>query len=99
MTFDQMEQYFDDQANKPYTSFEETTFVKRSKRPDIHAFLLLDELLPDDTNIICSAEHDQVWLSTDEDKLAAVITQEQIAELTACGVWLDKTVSGLTMYV
>lgn len=58
---------------------------KRSNRPDLHAFLLLDELFPGDRDIISAAEHDEIWLdieSSDIEKL----TEEQIVELIRCGV-------------
>ena len=35
---------------------------KRSQRSDLHAFLLLDELFPCDSDIVNHAEHDQIWL-------------------------------------
>lgn len=59
---------------------------KRSQRPDLHAFLLLDELFPQPGfDMLCGAEHDEVWLSV---KLEQVenLTDEQILELVRCGV-------------
>lgn len=73
--------------------------VKLHARPDIHAFLLLDSLLPGTTDIVGGAEHDQIWLSIDTDKLAAVATEEHIRELRRCGVMYDEGIECLSMFV
>jgi hypothetical protein len=59
---------------------------KRSKRQDLHAFLLLDELVPGDNDIVSCAEHDEIYLGVDCGELAEVITEEQVIELSRCGV-------------
>lgn len=59
--------------------------VKRSSRPDLHAFLLLDEMFPGTTDMISGAEHDEIYLAIDEDE-AATLTDDQILELIRCGV-------------
>ena len=61
-----------------------------SKRPDLHAFLLLDRLLPDNKDIVSCAEHDQFWLSVDIDKLLKVATRAQWKDLHRCGVMVDE---------
>jgi hypothetical protein len=75
----------------------------RSKRKDMHVFLLLEELVPfrkDDEDVIISAvEHDQFWISTSIEKLAKVITEEQIRELVCCGVRFDEGTESLYMFV
>jgi len=72
-------------VNDQYLEFESVE-NKRSTRPDIHAFLLLSELDPDGKgDMIQSAWHDAVSLSFDED-LIENLTQEQVIELTRCGV-------------
>lgn len=77
---------------------------RRSQRPDLHGFLLLDELLPYDPNdrkshyddcVIAAAEHDQVYYGFDVERLAAVITDEQIGELVACGILCTDADEGL----
>lgn len=63
---------------------------KRSKRPDLHAFLLLESIFPGrDGDIVCHAEHDQIWLDFDEDD-SEKLTDEQIVELSACGVFYNE---------
>lgn len=72
----------------------------RSRRADLHAFLLLDELQPpegDGTDIISNAEHDQFWIDIDCEKLNA-ITDAQILELVRCGVMCDEDLDGLSMF-
>lgn len=72
---------------------------KRSKRPDLHAFLLLDELVPGDRDMVSCAEHDQIWLHVQPEQLAAVATPELVVELIRCGVRYDSGGEGLAMFV
>ena len=62
----------------------------RCSRPDINAFLLLNELFPDTVDIICSATHDVIWLDIDCDELRDKATPEQLVELHRCGVRDDR---------
>ena len=71
---------------------------KTSNRRDLHAMLLLDEILPGNGEMIAAAEHDQIWFDVDTDELAQVITDEQVKELTACGVFC-KDDEYLSMFV
>lgn len=59
-----------------------------SSRRDIHAFILLNNLFPGDGDIVCSAGHDQIWLDASEENVES-LTDEQIIELSRCGVMLD----------
>jgi hypothetical protein len=60
---------------------------KLSKRPDLHAFLLLDQILPGDSDIVSAAEHDEIFLDIELDDLAdAGITNYQVRDLVRCGV-------------
>jgi hypothetical protein len=58
---------------------------KRSQRRDLHAFLMLDELFPGNRRLVLSASHDEIFLDIDDDKVA-MLTDEQILELSWCGV-------------
>ncbi len=58
-------------------------------RPDIHAFLLLDRLVPGNRDIISASEHDQYYLDIDIDDLIQVITEDQVVELKRCGISYD----------
>jgi len=87
--------------HKDFLKFEKVT-RSRTSRPDLHAFLLLDELFPQRIectgDLIDGAEHDQIWLSVKEHQIQQ-LTPEQIAELSMCGVWYDEECDSLTMYV
>jgi hypothetical protein len=72
---------------------------KLSSRPDIHALILLNQLTPGDSDMVSAAEHDQIWLDVEIDKLALVVTVEQLEELYACGVYYDPDVESLFMFV
>lgn len=70
---------------------------KRSQRPDLHAFLMLDELFPGTSELVSSASHDEIWLDVDDDQVET-LTDEQILELSWCGVRHDSD-GGLCMFV
>jgi len=79
---------------------------KLSRRPDVHAFILLDSIVEPEvhptgfpSDIIACAEHDEIWLDVDCDGLNEKITNEQILQLVRCGVRYDSDVDSLTMYV
>ncbi len=71
---------------------------KRSKRPDFHAFLLLDELVPDPRgrDMVSGAEHDQIWLQPEPEDLLEAATLQQLIDLHRCGVRCDEY--GLCMF-
>lgn len=59
---------------------------KRSQRPDMHAWLLLDELFPNPgRDMVSAAEHDEIYLDVKGWKLEK-LTDDQILELVRCGV-------------
>lgn len=74
---------------------------KASNRPDLCAFIALDRLVPSErgNDIVSSAEHDEIWLATDVEKLAAVATKEDVLMLVRCGVRLDVDQDALAMFV
>lgn len=71
---------------------------KRSSRPDIHAFILLNELVPDEKPIVTAATHDQFYIGVDMDKLVQVINRKHIVELVRCGVRLEPLTESLFMF-
>ncbi len=72
---------------------------KLANRPDIHAFLLLDKLVPGTTDMVSAAEHDEIWLAVSPEELEKAATEEQIVELIRCGVRLDSSTDSLAMFV
>ena len=72
--------------------------TKRANRPDLHAFLLLDELCPGTSDIISAAAHDEIFLDVDVDELRKKATEEQLRELHRCGVRHDADHESLVMF-
>lgn len=84
--------------NDDYLKFERVE-NKRHQRPDLCAFLLLDELLPNDgSDMVCAAAHDEIFLDADCEKLAEVATEDDILTLTRCGVRYDSETDSLAMF-
>lgn len=72
---------------------------KLHARPDLCAFLLLDKLVPGTRDMVCGAEHDEIFIGTDPDSLAAVATEADILTLVRCGVRYDEETRSLAMFV
>jgi len=72
-----------------FVEFENVT-NPRSKRPDLNAFLLLEELIPGEGDMISGAWDGKIRLDIDLLDLVEVITEEQVIELIRCGVWIDE---------
>lgn len=101
MTLEEMEAAFEAASEGSKFDDFDNLPAKRSPWRDIHAFLLLSEILPQDSafKMVSAAEHDVIWLDVDAEKLAAVITPEQVVELDACGVFYDSGTDSLSMFV
>ena len=98
MTFDQMKAFWDE-CNDQFLKFDKVT-NKLSNRPDLHAFMLLDKMLPiEEKDIISAAEHDEIFLQVNIEELAKVVTKEKIMELSRCGVRFDSSNDCLAMFV
>lgn len=70
---------------------------KLSSRPDIHAFILLNQLVPGTSDMVSASEHDEIFLDIDVEELAKVATEGQVIDLIRCGVRLGDY--GLAMFV
>lgn len=86
-----------DASKCEYLAFERVE-NKLSTRPDLHAFLLLNQLVPGNRDMICSASHDEIWLEVRPEELAKVATPEQIRDLVRCGVRYDRDNDSLCMF-
>lgn len=86
-----------ERCNDEFLKFEHVK-NKLHRRPDMHAFLLLDQLVPGDSDMVAGASHDEIWLEVDCEALAAVVTEEQLIDLHRCGIRYDETDS-LCMFV
>ena len=67
-------------------------------RPDLAAFVLLDNLCPATGDIVSGANHDEIYLGIEVEALAKVITEEQVIELIRCGVRYDDQHDSLCMF-
>lgn len=64
---------------------------KRSERPDLHAFLLLDELFPNPgRDMILAINHYEFFLDLGDNADVTTLTDDQICELVRCGVMIDS---------
>lgn len=90
---DRFEQYSDE-----FLKFDRIP-IKTSQRPDLHAFNLLDKLLPGKSgDMVCHAEHDEIFLDVDPEELAKAATDDQIMELVRCGVRYDSSTDSVAMF-
>lgn len=71
---------------------------KRSQRPDVHAFLLLAELFPRSGPLVCCASHDLIFLDVTTKEINN-LTDDQILELTRCGVMYSEDSESLSMFI
>ena len=81
-----------------YLKFEDVE-QKLSTRPDLHAFIKLNRMVPGTSDIVAAAGHDEIYLDVEIDALATVATEADIVELARCGVLYDSSTDGLAMFV
>jgi len=83
--------------DKHYLDFDGVPADQRhSNRPDVHLFVMLDKLFPDNGDIVVAAEHDEIYLDIGEEQLS-ICTEEQIEQMVRCGARLSY--EGLAMFV
>ena len=94
MTIEELEAAFE-RHGAEYIKFERVK-TKLHARPDMHAFLLLDKLVPGQRGMVAGATHDEIWLETDVYELSKVISNDDVRDLVRCGVrWGED---GLCMF-
>jgi len=81
------------------TTFSQISDPKPFRSADMCAFHLLSCLVPSTQDIISSAEHDVVYLSTDCNKLAKIATEDHILYLVRCGIWYNQKYNCLCLYI
>lgn len=86
-----------DKHEDEYIKFEKVK-DKLNNRPDLCAFILLDNLIPGDDDIISASEHDEFYLDIDCDKLAEIISEEDIITLIRCGIRYHSEYNCLYMF-
>lgn len=98
MELEMFEKLFKTDDSDEFLKFERIE-APLSTRKDIHAFILLNMLVPDTCHILGNASHDEVWLDVDVEKLISVVTKEQVIDLIRCGVRYDSENESLAMFV
>ena len=63
---------------------------KFSQRSDLHAFILLDKLIPSKMDMISGSMYDKFFIDVCPSELAEVATEEQIVDLIRCGILYDE---------
>ena len=97
MTF---EEAYDKYSDEEYGHFDRVK-NKLSTRKDLHAFILLDKLVPSENegrDIVSAAEHDEFWLGIEVSDLNDAATEEQMIELIRCGVRYDSGADALAFF-
>lgn len=70
---------------------------KLHHRPDICAFIKLDQIVPDKGDMVTAAGHDEIFLSTSCDDFAEVATEDDVIYLLRCGVVFSADYDSLYM--
>ena len=76
----------------------------KHRRPDICAFLMLDEIAPGNSgheracDMISCARHGEFYLSTDVEEFCQNVTKDQIRDLVRCGLRYDPDSDCLCMF-
>lgn len=96
MTFEEICEKYEDE----FLKFDAIPAEQRfSNRPDLHAFMLLDRLVPGKHDIVEASEHDEFFLSVSPDELdASGATEDQLIQLHRCGVRFDSSYGCLAMF-
>lgn len=84
-------------VSRLYLKFEEVK-EKFSNRPDLHALILLDKLVPGKTDIIACSEHDEYFLDIAVSDLSGKITEEQVKDLIRCGLLYDESLDSFKFF-
>lgn len=67
-------------------------------RPDLNAFLLLDKLVPGDTDLISAAMHDEIFFGVEPYQVMKAASEEDLLDLIRCGFRLPKGTDSLGMF-
>lgn len=89
MTLEELENLFEEHSYRP--------IIKSDKPLDLEVFNHLHNLLPDTSDIVACAEHDQIWLGFDLDKFCEVATEADVLYLIDRNVFISNET--FSMYV
>lgn len=97
MTEDEIIALFNDEDSWKM-EFKDVT-EKLSYRPDVHAFILLDQLCPGVVDLVSGSDYERYFLRVSAGDLArAGATQQQIEDLIRSGVSLDEDSGDLYLF-
>ena len=95
MTLDEMAALFKKHSDEEYLNGA----VLSETPKDIKAFERLQSLVPSSGPIISGAGHDEIYLSTVPEDLAAVASEDDVIFLLNCGVSFDEDLDSFSMFV
>ena len=89
---------FFEEHNDEFLKFDRVE-NKLSLRPDLHAFLLLDQLAPGKSDIVSGAAHDEIYLDVDVKQLLSIAAEADLIDLFRCGVFYSENEDCLQIFV
>ena len=104
LTRHELAELFEKHSDDNHCEFELIpTAERRHERPDLCAMLLLAERFPvrNGRDLICSAEHDQIWFDTERDEYESPwpLSEADVIYLLRCGFFWDSSVDNISSYV
>ena len=72
---------------------------KYSQRKDLHAFILLDKIVPDNKYLISAAEHDAIYLDINIEDFISKVSKDQLMELLLFGIMYNSEYNCFIMFV
>lgn len=102
MTSEKLEELFDYHETQ-HLRFEDIPEAERlHQRADLCGMLYLAERFPckNKRDMVCSAEHDQIWYdAAPDDEGNWPLTEADVIYLYRCGIWYDSDTDSLTSFV
>lgn len=86
---EQIIEWFEEHEVSHYGKFDNVE-VKLSGRPDLHAFIFLDQIYPRPSDMVSSAVGDQIWLDPKISNLVGKVNENMVIDLIRCGVMTDE---------
>jgi hypothetical protein len=97
MKQEELHQFFKDHDDE-FLKFDRIE-NKLSNRPDLHGFLLLDKLVPGNSDMVSNAGHDEIFLETNIRELLKVATEADLIDIHRCGILYDEEFECLYSFV
>lgn len=99
MTECELKQIFKDKLGE-YGEFGRIPPARRhSNRPDVLLFVMLDKLIPSDSDIVTAAGHDEIYINIEASQLAEKATAADVIDMIRCGLCWDSEADSFVMFV